>query len=123
VAAYSWGVGYGFIRLAKYLRRHGRDIQNAVLCDGVAHPGPIHTIAKPLAFLPCWQITIPPNVRRVYRLRQENSVLRGHPIHRAESSTTWLGSPILDLDRVHNTMDESPAFAGICLDVARGGHG
>jgi len=124
VFAYSWGVGFGFLRLAKYLRRHGREIQNAVLCDGVAHVGPglgpFHTASKSLAFLPCWSIRIPDNVRAVHRLRQENSLLRGHPIHRADPNRTRLATPIYDVHRVHATMDDSPAFFGLCKEIAGG---
>ncbi|MCP4571442.1 MAG: hypothetical protein GY838_03750 [bacterium] len=119
VFAYSWGVGYGLIRLARELRKHGLEIHTAVLSDGVAHVGP-HPIARFLAFLPFWTIRIAKNVGRVWSFRQTNSLLRGHHIQRAEPPGAYI-TIALDPDRVHRTMDESPHFVGICQAVAAEG--
>jgi len=125
VFAYSWGVGFGFLRLAKYLRRHDIEIQNAVLCDGVAHVGPgfagLHTLSKLLAFLPAWEIVIPDNVRAVYPLRQEQTRLRGHAMRCADPNATRLAPFVLDPHRGHTEMDESPSFLGLCKAIAKYG--
>lgn len=118
VVAYSWGCGFGFVQLAKYLRDRGLEITHAVLADPVYHWGPrwMHGIRIPgtetfiglsqiKAYYPYFhctrkliklhllpprpKIVVPDNVRHVDFFLQENSALHGHELKFESTTTTF----------------------------------
>lgn len=128
VIAYSWGCGFGFTQLARYLRDRGLEITWAVLADPVYHWGARwrHTIglAQMKAYYPylhCtrklikWKllpprprIIVPDNVRHVDFFLQENSPLHGHELRFESASTTFTRK--LVMYRNHTNMDDCPEF-------------
>ena len=70
VAAYSWGAGYGFIKLAQQLNKRGIGIKTAVLSDPVYRNvwALWRSLWSPILGEP--KIYIPSNVDEVYYFRQ-----------------------------------------------------
>ena len=117
VYAYSWGVGNGFVKLAKELRHRGMTIDKAVLCDGVYHSGWFPWRA---VFSPFWtpRIVVPDNVGEVWWLRQREDKPMGHDVRADDcASTTIHDAKVLSVG--HSYMDDSPEFHRTCLKVAR----
>ena len=117
VYAYSWGVGNGFMKLARELRKRGMSIEKAVLCDGVYHSGWLPWRA---VFSPFWtpRIVVPDNVGEVWWLRQKENKPMGHDILAASCVSTTIHDPRV-LSVAHSYMDDAPEFHRLCLQVAR----
>jgi pimeloyl-ACP methyl ester carboxylesterase len=123
IVSYSWGAGFGFTRLAKFLGHRGLFVDGAVLSDAVFHFGPRWThgwgLAQAAAYWPfrlpllsdCPRpvIDVPDNVRceNLHWYIQSNSRLRGHEL-------VQNGHPCPnrhDVDFVtHSNMDDLDAF-------------
>lgn len=114
IVAYSWGAGFGAMRLARALRDRGIEITCAILSDAVYHFGPrwTHTrfglwTAQVKAYYPYFRCTaslveqgwlpprpkivVPTNVIRVEWFLQKNSPLRGHELVWEDSNTLCHG--------------------------------
>lgn len=116
IFAYSWGCGYGFVELARALRRHGIDVNQAVLCDPVYHGLAKWRALVPRTLFSKVYVTIPSNVSEVHWLRQDVSKPAGHDL-RVESTYTKLHEPKL-LQVPHIEMDNAPEFHQLCRQVA-----
>jgi hypothetical protein len=122
VYAYSWGAGWGCMKLARCLRKLGITIEYAVLSDPVfRHPC---IFCRWQAFLPFRRIRLPDNLRVVTWYRQRQSAPMGHNlvsrqwkrkgcIHRA---TIIHGPYTLAYD--HTEMDDAPKFHERAIDIA-----
>lgn len=115
IYAYSWGVGYGFVRLAKALGRRGITVDNAVLCDPVYRSRLVS--ARWLAFTGWPSITIPPNVLNVYGTYQRVDSPCGHPLKITPGSQTVIRANE-QIECGHRWSDESPVFHAQVKKVA-----
>lgn len=89
IAAYSWGAGYGAIRLAKSLARRGRMVDLLLLIDPV-YRSRLPLMFRLLAFTTWFGIRVPANVRRVLTWRQHNAGPRGTNVRSADSARTCI---------------------------------
>lgn len=108
IAAYSWGAGWGAMRLARELERRGIEVDDMVLSDPV-YRHPLWSLAwLALCGLP---ITVPTNVRRVTWFRQVKNRPMGSPLRKSFAALTKI-APAGVLDREHEWMDDAPEWAG-----------
>ena len=105
IAGYSWG-GYSSTLLARELAKHGRKVQQMVLCDAVYRHK--YTLGNWRAMWPYSKIEIPANVREVTWFRQKRNYPRGHKLV-PESDTTIIHNPT-ELKYKHGKMDDSYLF-------------
>lgn len=125
VYAYSYGVGWGAMQLAKYMSKCislNLKIDKAVFCDGVfRHP---LLIMRWMSLLKRrnWLlgdpiIKLPPNVfREIYCFRQEIGRPQGHYILPTDDEVI-IHPPVL-LPRNHADIDDAPEFHNKVLEVA-----
>jgi hypothetical protein len=116
IYAYSWGVGHGFVRLAKALGRRGITVDNAVLCDPVYHSRLVSM--RWLAFTGWPAITLPPNVLNVYGTYQRKDSPCGHPLKIEPGSMTVIREN-RRLSCGHRWADESMFFHSQVEKVAK----
>lgn len=115
---YSWGCGYGFVRLAKELRKLGIKIKYAVFSDPVYYPGILkyralfNLIKEPV-------ITIPDNVENVYYYRQNTNRPKGSVCVAEDTVKTKIYDLGILPGVIHQSMDDSPYFRDQCLKVAQ----
>ena len=107
VAAYSWGVGHGFLQLAAALDQRGRPVAHATLCDGVYKPA--LRLTSWLALTPWPKLKIPANVRSVSWFRQHVNTPAGHDLIAVDPQKTRIADPVV-LSHRHDEMDEAAAF-------------
>lgn len=115
VCAYSWGVGSGFLRLARALNGEGLPVHQLVSCDGVCRPAVMRWRAlwSPLMGDP--KIVLPPNVQRVDFIRQQLNRPRGHEF------VPTNGTVLRDhgfVRRRHEDIDNSTEFFQLALRAA-----
>lgn len=119
VYAYSWGAGWGAMRLAKYLNRNGMDIRVMVLSDPVYRHK--HFLLRWLAlvqrdsnFSPI--IRVPKNVHEVFHLHQRSNRPMGHRL--LSMNGTTIHPPIYIENTTHQKMDDTWKFHVLSLEVA-----
>lgn len=117
VFAYSWGCGYGFVRLAEALGELGVGVRAAVLCDPVYHGLARWRALIPRTLFRRVRIRIPANVDEVHWFRQFETKPAGHDL-KPTSPYTRIHDPVV-LDSPHTEMDNRPEFHQRCLRVAR----
>jgi pimeloyl-ACP methyl ester carboxylesterase len=120
IVAYSWGVGYGAMQLARLLRGEGVRVRNLVSCDGVWHSRwmPWRAVLSPLFGEP--EIVVPANVQRVDCLMQKNTLPRGHVL-RADVPELTVIADHGDLAGVtHTDIDNAEQFLTLALERCRG---
>ncbi len=105
IVGYSWG-GYSATLLARELSKHGRKVQQMVLCDAVYRHR--YWLGNWRAMCPLSKIKIPANVEEVTWFKQKQNYPRGHKL-KPESDTTKIHSP-QELKKTHQKMDESYLF-------------
>jgi hypothetical protein len=125
VYAYSWGAGWGFVQLARELRKRGIDVRWAVLCDPVYRhpllPWLFFWLSISRLFRP--RIVAPPNVDHVWYCVQRLDRWpqpRGHQVIAAVPRATYVLGPLL-LERTHHYMDDAPEWHERALETARYG--
>lgn len=106
VAAYSWGVGHGFVKLANQFLDRDIKIRLAILADGVFHPD-WYTPWR--YFFVKWirdyvSIKLPHSVLQVKWSRQEESWPSGHNL---TADHIHIPEAILMHSQVHKSMDET----------------
>lgn len=133
VAAYSWGAGWGFIRLAKELKKRGLRIDKAVLCDPV-YRSPllpfgwltrIRSLINSGPLAP--RIVIPSNVENVWYFYQRQNKPRAHRLvpqkegypvlHPGIEARPNEGLEAGELDASHAFMDDQPEFIGKVIEL------
>ena len=115
IFGYSWGGGWGAMRLCWYLRANGLPVSSLVLCDAVYRSRWLTLSWKSLTRDP--KIKIPDNVRGdVFWFRQRRDKPSGHTLIVAGKFTT-LNKPVW-LDLTHKAMDDSPEYHKKALEVA-----
>ena len=105
VVGYSWG-GYSATLLARELAKHGRKVQQMVLCDAVYRHN--YWLGNWRAMCPLSKIKIPANVEEVTWFKQQQNYPRGHKL-KPESDTTKINSP-MELKYKHQKCDDSYVF-------------
>ena len=105
IAGYSWG-GYSSTLLAQELSKHGRKVQQMVLCDAVYRHR--YWLGNWRAMCPWSKIKIPANVDEVTWFRQKENYPRGHKL-KPESDMTKINSP-QELKYKHQRCDDSYLF-------------
>ena len=118
VFAYSWGCGYGSLNLFKQLKHRGFSVRSAVFADPVYYNwyAPWRAIWSPIIEP---TIQIPDNVDEVWYYRQQENKPSGHRVVQGKGNChTVIHKPVF-LSRSHEFMDEDPAFAAQCMEVAR----
>lgn len=123
IYAYSWGAGWGAIRLAKELGKRGLTVKAMVLCDPVyRHPlflmrwRSLQYVDWPIVSAP--KIKIPANVHgQVFSFYQRRDKPRGHLLVAADEKKTTI-MPAVELRADHSHMDEQPEFRERVLQVA-----
>lgn len=111
--AYSWGVGHGLVKFAKYLDWYGVDVAHAVVSDPVYRhwfsPGNWRAI---------WgdsRIVIPRNILKIEGFYQETDKPRG----RRPTSDQLTCDPWTLLRRPHAEMDDARPWWERCIEVAK----
>lgn len=114
VVAFSWGAGWGFVRLAKALNARGLEVRHACLIDPVYRHS--YWLGQWRAFVPGIPIAIPSNVRRVTWWRQQQDWPRGHKL--TGSGNTVIANtviaPPINVSASHVYMDDNPAILKAC---------
>jgi hypothetical protein len=122
IYAYSWGAGWGAIRLARELRKRGITVIAVVFADPV-YRDPI-AIRNWRALWPYSTVWVPANIQNVYWTRQFLDWPRAHNVRAEDPDATWINPPVV-CDRTHAYMDEAPEFrrlVHLVADHAKGGH-
>lgn len=114
IFAYSWGVGYGFTRLARQLEKRNLKVNHAVLSDGVYYPG----VFKWRALIPIRPITVPCNVRTVDWFYQSTNTPSGHSLVAECPEFTNIKDPTFVHGVTHQYMDDLREFHIKCLRIA-----
>ena len=115
VIAYSWGAGWFFRRFQKHLDKRGVDIQHAVLCDPVVRRGLVPERLSKITPMSLWSILpfarmeIAPNVGRVSRFYQKQTVPKGHPLKIADPDHTVVELE-RELDASHINMEDQEEY-------------
>lgn len=128
--AYSWGGGWGAMKLCKALAKIQAEeraqlvsdedrrwyqcptIEVVVLCDAVYRSPwtPDWLPLNPKSLLPHPKIKVPANVRRVIWFYQRNDHPRGHTVVAADPTRTTVEPGIEIPGATHATIDEAQAF-------------
>lgn len=118
IYAYSWGCGWGAMRLANELRKRGMSINHMVLSD------PVYRHSYPLgnwrALVPWSKIKVPGNVFDVHSFAQDLNIPRAHKLV-AKSELTTIRTPI-QVSATHQYMDDYPEFHKLSLKLAKNLH-
>ena len=121
IIAYSWGAGWGAVRLCEYLRQIGVEVEKLFLADPVfrsPYPWMRWTSRLTKNSMLSWftpKIIIPSNVKEVAWTRQYNNWPQAHDLV-AASPTTIIGIPYVEDNLVHNQMDESETFYNLVIE-------
>ena len=105
IAGYSWG-GYSSTVLARELAKHGRKVEQMILCDAVYRHN--YWLGNWRALCPMRKIKVPANVKEVRWFKQRKNYPRGHRLT-PESDTTKINKPT-ELMQPHQKCDESYLF-------------
>lgn len=117
VYCHSYGGGWGFRQLAKYLAVRGIKIRCAVLCDAVYRGfllGKAFSLTASL--LPWPKIKVGPNVDEVYWFYQRASWLCGHEVYCPTNPEVV--HPGIKLWEDHYHIDENQQFQNRVMEVA-----
>ena len=115
IHAYSWGAGWGFVRLATELRKRGLDVTGACLSDPVYRHG--WRCLSWLAFSPLRRILVPDNVRDVRWFFQRSNYPRGHQVIARDPKQTVVHKG-RELKANHEWMDDLQEFHNASLTMA-----
>lgn len=110
VVCYSWGVGYGAVRLVKEAIKQGFTVELVCSCDGVwrfpkMYVGWLLAVFS-MTRLAC--IKFPAEVRRVVGVHQKNTRPAGHRILHGDEDVQ-----LVRLDSTHLQIDEHPEWRTI----------
>ncbi len=118
VACYSYGCGWGFQQLSKYLEKWSIDVRCVIMCDPVYRPR-MRLLAwrtwinnGPLAP----KIKIRKNVNEVYSFYQRENKPQAHELVAMDSDLTDIHDRA-QLHKPHEAMDDHPHFRQKVLDV------
>jgi hypothetical protein len=115
VYAYSYGAGWGFLRLADELGKRGMEIHRAVLCDPVYRHGYLWGAWR--AFWPFSRICVPASVREVWWFYQRRNLPMGHQVVAANRARTLVHAG-QEIVATHQYVDDSESFREQCLEAA-----
>jgi len=115
IFAYSWGAGWGAMRLARALDERGVAVNCMVLSDPVYRHW--YWAGNWRAFVPWIPITVPGNVMQVRSFRQAKNWPRAHAIKAALPGFTEVWPPVT-INATHQNMDEAGAFLTECEIVS-----
>lgn len=119
IYAFSWGAGWGAMRLAKELGKRGLRVKWMVLSDPVYRAS--FFLSRCFALSSFARITVPGNVANVSWFRQRMNRPMGHDLVRdpgaVEFWKTRINEPVV-LKRTHVYMDDAPEFHAECERVS-----
>lgn len=120
VSAFSWGVGWGFIRLCNHLDRCGLRVHTGVWCDGIYRwpYTPDWFPVNPLSLTSWPSITVPHCVDELYWFYQTTSRPKGHKPKLPRGSVTQM-HPGRYLSCSHVYADRQPAYHDLVLALAQ----
>lgn len=116
VYAYSWGAGWGFLKLARELKRRGLRIETAVLSDAVYCSG-WWLLKYPQALSPIRRVVVPDNVGQVHWFFQRSYRPYGHKVVAADPAKTRI-HPGVEAACDHYRMDRLIDFHQLAMHVA-----
>jgi pimeloyl-ACP methyl ester carboxylesterase len=124
VYAFSWGAGWGFVQLARQLRRHRIRVECAVLSDPVYRSRWLSLSWRSLCSLSLLRPTIcvPDNVEEVRWFRQKWNRPCGHDLVAEDRRRTRIRPPVELKGTPHTLMDDAYEFRELALRVARFAH-
>lgn len=115
---YSWGGGWGLVKLAQALDGYGIKIAKAVLVDPVyRHPYPW---GQWRAFLPFIPIAIPANVGEVWQFRQTTNWPCGHRLMAEDPKATTIHDARIVINARHDQMDDHATCINFARQIAEG---
>ncbi len=122
VYGYSWG-GAAAMKLAKALKKRGHKVCTMVLSDAVYRHS--YWLGNWRAFVRCFKIVVPSNVKGVWWFRQKSKFgrLSGHDIVADQSSVGFDKATVLQpvwCNCSHQYMDDSLLFHNKAREIARG---
>jgi hypothetical protein len=118
IYAYSWGVGWGAVQLARELQKRSISVHTLVACDGVYRHKWFRTPAllkRDSRFAPT--IKVPGNVRHVLPFHQTLNVPQGHRIVGAKDFSGTIGESY-ELHATHQYCDDDRHFHTVSLKAA-----
>jgi len=115
ICAYSWGAGWGFVRLARELRKRGIVVLGAVLADPVYRSRWLSFAWRSLIGSPV--VSIPDNVRTVRWLRQRNNYPRGHDLVAQNERLTRIEAAVELVGVTHENIDDSDEFHSLAMTM------
>lgn len=121
IYCYSWGGGWGAVRLARELKKRGIVVHFIVACDAVyRHPLLLMRWTSLLGRNYPWspRIRIPSNVTHVKPYHQKQNRPQGHQIVGDADFSGCIWDSV-ELDRTHQFMDDAPEWHGACVGAAR----
>jgi hypothetical protein len=111
--AYSWGVGNGLVKFAKYLDRYGIDIEIAVVSDPIYRHW--FSLGNWRVALGDTRIALPANVRLIEGFYQTvNKPMGRQPVSEVSPCKPWT-----KLRLPHQEMDDAWEWPGRCIEVAK----
>jgi hypothetical protein len=118
--AYSYGAGWGAVRLARRLQAHGTPIAHAVLSDPVARsrwllPNLAAWLPRGWRFKP--RIHMPANVRRITYFAQQHGPPYASPVRSDDPAVVPRVHLVSHVP--HVAMDDLPAFHDACVAAAQ----
>ena len=118
IVGYSWGAGYGSIKLAQSLAKKKRIVDLLILIDPV-YRSRLPLVFRMLAYTTWFGIVIPSNVRKVAVWRQNNHGPRGTKIKLEDKSKTTIlfEKDVSDLGLTHSTIQYHEPVLQKCLQL------
>lgn len=118
IYAYSWGAGYGAMKLARELNKRNIPVRAMVLSDPVYRS--TFFIFRWLAMLTFGfiRIKVPPNVQEVWWFYQKQNRPRAHQLVRTKYRSTKIHAGV-EIHTKHQGMDEARLYREKCLEVAK----
>jgi len=120
VYAFSWGAGWGFVQLAKALRRHRISSECAVLADPIYRSRWLSLSWMSLCTMSMFTptITVPSNVCEVHWFAQNTCRPCGHDLVPEDRKQTKIHRPRVLPHTPHTLMDDAHEFHQLSLRIA-----
>ena len=120
IYAYSWGVGWGAVKLCRELKKRGVMVNALVSADGVyRHPllclRWLSLLKRDRTFAPV--IRIPSNVREVICFHQSLNQPQGHRIV-GDEDFSGIIRPSVEINATHQYVDDSDHFHSAAMHAA-----
>lgn len=118
IYAYSWGVGWGAVQLARELKKRSISVHHLVACDGVYRHRWFRVpslFRRGRSFAP--KIRVPSNVGTVTAFHQTQNIPQGHEIV-GDRDFSGIILPSRELEATHQYMDDADEFQFAAFEAA-----